>query len=73
MGIRAKFKVTLLAHISGRNVVVVAQLNSIDFKIKVGMYLGNIKILGCDIPRIKDVKRKKNQILMSFGLKNLLN
>jgi hypothetical protein len=66
MSTKVKFKVTYLANLSGRNVVAVEQLNSIDFKAKAGMYLEKIQILGFEIPRFIDVNRKQKSNIYVF-------
>lgn len=65
MNTKAKFKVTHLVNLSGNYFVFVAQLNDCDFNFKLGMYLGNIKVISFDIPRKVDENGK--QVLNVFG------
>ncbi len=67
---KSKFKVINVATLSDRKVVVVEQLGGNDFIIEPGMYLGNVKVLGFDIPRIIDANGKQKPNVHVFWVED---
>ena len=70
---KSKFKIVNIATISDRKVVVVEQLDGSDYRIEPGTYLGNVEILGIEMPRIVDVNGKQKTNIYAFWVEDFNN
>ena len=66
-----KFKIEQICNFSGRGFVFAKCLDESDFLFKSGFYLGNAKVVYCDIPRLIYDEGKQRYDIWGFNLELL--